>query len=242
MKKRSLRDRRLRWEYLEERRMLAVFTVDDDFTANDPAARQFTTIQAAVDAATAGDKIKVRAGTYEENVVINKQLKIEGADASLANYRDATKASIVDPVNNTATGAMGIAFDLQAEGIEIEGFTIGEFDTNTDANGTIGIRTSAAFAGYAIKDNVVEANTVGIYLNSDTSTASTPARTEVEDNVIRNNNRAGTNTGNGIFSDQGLQNAKIKDNLFSGTNSKTSIWIVGAGSGETATLQSDISI
>ena len=241
MKKRVFAARRLRLECLEDRRMMAVFTVDDDFAANDPAAREFTTIQAAVNAASAGDKIKVKAGTYEENVVVNKRLKIEGADASLADYRDPTEASIVDPVNNTATGGLGIAFDLQADGIEIDGFTIGEFDTNTDADGTIGIRTSASFAGYKIEDNVIEANTIGIHLNSDTSTTDDVARTKVEDNVIRNNNRAGTNTGNGIFSNQGLQNAKIKDNLFSGTNSVTGIRIIG-GSGETTTLQSEISI
>jgi hypothetical protein len=40
---------------------------------------EFTTIQAAVDAATAGDTINVGAGTYTENVTINKRLIIYGA-------------------------------------------------------------------------------------------------------------------------------------------------------------------
>lgn len=229
--------------------MLAVFTVDDDFTANDVAARHYTTIQAAVNAATAGDKIKVRAGTYEENVVVNKQLTIKGADASLANYRDASKASIVDPVNNTANGGLGVAFDLQADGIKIEGFTIGEFDSNTDPDGTIGIRTSASHAGYKIKDNVIEKNTIGIYLNTSSSSSSTPARTTVKDNVIRDNNRTLTSTGssiaanagNGIFSDQGLQNAKIKENSFTGANTAASIKIVAAA-GNTTSLRSGIDI
>lgn len=222
--------------------MLAVFIVDDDFAANDTAARHYTTIQAAVDAASAGDKIKVRAGTYEENVVISKQLKIEGAKASLANYRDATKASIVDPVNNTATGGIGIAFDLQADGIKIKGFTIGEFDSNTDPDGTIGIRTSASHAGYTIEDNVIEKNTIGIYLNSTSSTTSTPARTKVEDNVIRDNNRTGTNSGNGIFSDLGLQNAKIEENKFTGANATASIKIVGTDDDNSTAIRSAIKI
>jgi nitrous oxidase accessory protein NosD len=206
----------MRLEALEDRRMLAVFTVDDDFAANDPAEREFTTIQAAVDAASAGDTIKVKAGTYEENVVVNKQLKIKGADASLDEYLDPTEASIVDPVNNTATGGVGIAFDLQADGIEIKGFTIAEFDTNTDPDGTIGIRTSDSFSGYKIKDNVIEENTIGIYLNTATTASdeTNPDRSKVEDNVIRNNDRNGSNSGNGIYSDLGLQNVKIKDNLF----------------------------
>ena len=243
MKKNRSAGRPLRIEALEERRMLAVFTVDDSFAANDPAAREFTTIQAAVNAASAGDKIEVKPGTYEENVVVDKQLKIVGADASLANYRDPTKASIVDPINNTTASSPAIAFDLQADGIEIEGFTIGEFDTTTYPDGTIGIRTSASHAGYEIEDNVIEANTIGIYLNSDTSTTTPPSETEVKDNVIRNNNRAGTNSGNGIYSDQGLQNAKIKHNDFTVTNTTASIKIVaGDDDSETNTLQSNITI
>lgn len=241
MKKHRAHARRLQLESLEERRMLAVFTVDDSFAANDPAAREFTTIQAAVNAASAGDKIKVKPGTYEENIVINKQLKIEGAGASLEEHLDSTEASIVDPVNNTATGALGIGFDLQADGIEIEGFTIGEFDTNTDANGTIGIRTSASNSGYEIENNIIEENTIGIYLNTETSESSPPAETKVKDNIIQNNDRAGTNTGNGIYSDLGLQNVEIKKNLFTGTNATAGIKIVG-GDGESDTSQSNITI
>ena len=241
MKKHRAHTRRLQLESLEERRMLAVFTVDDSFAANDPAAREFTTIQAAVNAAVAGDKIKVKPGTYEENVVVNKQLKIEGAGASLANHLDSTKASIVDPVNNNTANSPAIAFDLQADGIEIEGFTIGEFDTNTDPNGTIGIRTSASNSGYEIEDNIIEENTIGIYLNTETSESSPPAETKVKDNIIQNNDRAGTNTGNGIYSDLGLQNVEIKKNLFTGTNATAGIKIVG-GDGESDTSQSDITI
>jgi parallel beta-helix repeat protein len=244
MKRHRALGRRMRLEALEDRRMLAVFTVDDDFAANDPAEREFTTIQAAVDAASAGDKINVKPGTYEENVVVNKQLKIKGADASLDEYRDSTEASIVDPLNNTTTGGVGIGFDLQADGIEIKGFTIGEFDSNTDPDGTIGIRTSDSFSGYKIKDNVIEENTIGIYLNTATTASeeTSPDLTKVEDNVVRNNDRNGSNSGNGIYSDLGLQNVKIKDNLFTGTNDEASIKIVATDDDNADTLRSDITI
>jgi parallel beta-helix repeat protein len=226
MKKNRSNARRLRMESLEGREMLAVIVVD---AAGDG---DFTTIQAAVDAADAGDKVKVRAGTYAENVVVDKELTIKGAFGNTA---------IVDPVNNTTTGAQGIGFDLQANGIEIKRFTIRESGTNVDAEGTIGIRTSASFSGYEIKNNIIEDNTVGIYLNTDTSTTEEVEETEVEGNTIRDNNRAGTNTGNGIFSDQGLQNVEIERNTFSGANATTSIRIVGTD-GDTDTVQSDITI
>src|SRR4051812_7705580 len=97
MKKNRAFSRRLNLESLEERRLLAVLLVDDDFSGNDATAGKFTTIQAAVTAAVAGDQIKVRPGTYAENVVITKQLKIVGAQASLDDAHDDSEVSIVDP-------------------------------------------------------------------------------------------------------------------------------------------------
>jgi parallel beta-helix repeat protein len=138
-----------------------------------------------------------------------------------------------------------VGFELAADGIVIKGFTIAESGTDIDADGTVGIRTSASFSGYTIEENVIQDNTVGIYLNTATtkSNGGEPDETEVEDNVIRDNNRTGTNTGNGIFSDLGLQNVEIKDNEFSGQNNDASIKIVAAGTEpNTTTLRSDIEI
>ena len=138
-----------------------------------------------------------------------------------------------------------IAFDLAADGILIEGFTIGEFDSAADADGNVGIRTSASFSGYEIEDNVIENNTIGIYLNTLT-TLNGPVlvkRTEVEDNVIRNNDVAGAASGNGIYSDQGLQNVVIEENVFSGRNFNDGITIVNSPDQTTnPTLQTNIRI
>ncbi len=61
----------LRLEYLEERCTPAVH----DLTT----AMNFSTIQAAVNAANPGDTILADAGTYAESVTVNKSLIIEGA-------------------------------------------------------------------------------------------------------------------------------------------------------------------
>ena len=44
-------------------------------------------IQRAIDAATAGDTLKVAAGVYQENVKVNKAVNIEGAGATLTTIR-----------------------------------------------------------------------------------------------------------------------------------------------------------
>jgi parallel beta-helix repeat protein len=239
MKRKRPTGTKLRVELLEDRRLLAVLTVDNDFDANDPDEGEFTTIQAAVDAAAAGDTIKVKAGTYAESVVVNKQLTIIGRDPKLSRYLNPEKASIVDPPADNSDNDHAIGFELLANGIVIEGFTIGEFDGNVDDEGTIGIVTSPNFSGYTIEDNVFEDNTIGIRLNTATGTSS--AETVVEDNLFRDNDRAGSSQGNGIISDLGLRNVLIDDNELTGAHRATGIRIQGIG-GETPTVQSNITI
>jgi parallel beta-helix repeat protein len=77
--------------------------VDDDSQEAD-----FSSIQAAINAASSGDTILVRAGNYSEHVVVNKQLKLRGEN----------KTSIID---GNSTGDVII---IAANNVEISGFTI----------------------------------------------------------------------------------------------------------------------
>lgn len=69
----------------------------------------YTSIQAAVDSAIAGDTICVAAGTYLEEVVVNKDnLKILGED----------------PATTTLDASLGIGLHVEADNTVISGFTI----------------------------------------------------------------------------------------------------------------------
>jgi pectin methylesterase-like acyl-CoA thioesterase len=63
----------------------ATLTVDDDHVQCPSAA--FVTIQAAVIAASPGDRINVCPGIYHEQVVVEKPLTISGVDIAGQNWR-----------------------------------------------------------------------------------------------------------------------------------------------------------
>ena len=100
----------------------------------------YSTIQEAIDKASKGDTIFVRAGTYPEHVVVDKSLSLSGE-----NKHDTT----IDG------GGNGIVIRLTASNITFSGFTI--------QNGELGIlfwySSHNIFAG-----NTISSNSYGIYL------------------------------------------------------------------------------
>ena len=79
----------------------------------------FPTIQSAIDAAGAGDTILVAAGTYEENLVIDRSLRITGENRETTIIRSADSG--LDPSAVVwVRGTPGSATDC----VRLEGFTI----------------------------------------------------------------------------------------------------------------------
>ncbi|NQE45677.1 hypothetical protein C5S31_06635 [ANME-1 cluster archaeon GoMg2] len=89
---------------LESSQPPTVITVDDDGPAD------YNTIQAAVDAASAGDTIEVRSGTYVENVDVDKRLTLEGDGADVVTVQAADTSDHV--------------FNVTADWVNISGFTM----------------------------------------------------------------------------------------------------------------------
>jgi len=226
---------------------MAVFTVDDDFLADDVAKRQYTTIQAAVDAAAtptgnkSGDTVIVRPGYYAEAVVVNKRITLTGAFAPSIPFigtdpnpddpsLDPTRASIID-------APAGADVEIHANYVILQGFTLGNADASVDS---IGVNLDTNI-GNKILSNVIVDNAYGIDLASSTATNnnSAAAATLVIGNKIRNNNEVGAASGNAIYSDQGLRNAKIVGNVING---HTNASIILVGGPDVATSQSKVTI
>ena len=85
------------------------------------------TIQAAINAASAGDVIKVQPGTYKETVIVNKQLTITGAG----------KGS--NPAANTvltpASACTGVGFTISAANVTVQNMYVANYEVAVLLNG-----------------------------------------------------------------------------------------------------------
>jgi len=198
---------------------------------NGRTGRNYDTIQAAINNATAGDTIRVATGTYNENVDINVPINLVGAGAGVTVVNASSSADYV--------------FNITANSVNISGFTV----TGATGAWSAGIFLSAS--NYSRIENVNASNNyVGIYLDSYSSyttvadsTASDNAKygialTLSDYNTLTNNTAEGNfagvflsssssntiennsldNNGNGIILQSSSNNNTIAGNTLSGNS------------------------
>jgi parallel beta-helix repeat protein len=163
----------------------------------------FTSIQAAVTFAPPGSTILVCPGLYNEFVNVTKPLTLwaprqQGTSTQCAETTDPTREAVVQ-----SDSIFGV-FSLASAGITLQGFTIQEND-----NGP-GVYATPAFSGL-LRHNTFQRNVFGLYLNGATTDEKL-----VRQNCFRFNIKPGAANGNGIYSDQGLVNANVEENFFTG--------------------------
>jgi hypothetical protein len=144
-------------------------TGEDD---TDCTATACATITYAISQAVAGDVISVAAGTYNEDVTVNKTLTLQGAgiDAS----------TIVGPM-----GASGSTIAAAAPGIVIDGFTITREGNNpldwfSATLNSAGVSVSASGPGLEVRNSRFYGNRNGIDINNVSGTF-------VHNNIISDN-------------------------------------------------------
>jgi hypothetical protein len=203
-------------------------TGNDSFDCLTPATA-CQTINAAIGKASAGDTINVAAGTYNEQVQINKTLTLKGAQAGVdARTRIAAGESIIDH----ACGPV----QIMADKVVVDGFTI-QGSTLSDPCFLAGIWTNPGFTGtqggHQILNNIVQNNISGIELDNIGT-----FQTKVQFNLIRNNNNTGPGAGNAIQVNFGLNNAVIDKNKFSG-HINSSVLVSSGGDDQQITISNN---
>jgi hypothetical protein len=167
----------------------------------------YSTIEAAIAAASSGDTIHVCPGTYTETAAVTtSDLTLQGSDPATGGASDSSCTSSMTPdpsVDTVIDQANDIGLELSADDVTLENFWVQD---NTEGDG---VYTTATSSGYTIENNVFYNNVFGLYFNSGGTTQSV-----AEDNCFSNNNVTGAANGNGIYEDQGITNAEITDNSF----------------------------
>ena len=240
LRSRSSRPVPVLMESLEGRRLLAAHIVG--------STAVYSTIQAAVDAASAGSTINVDPGAYAELVTVYKRLTINGAQAGVdarSNSRlTLGSESAINGIYNPSTTLHTSSFYIDANDVTIDGFTVKD-NTNAGTYGA-GIVIAPGMSGTHIVNNVIESNIAGLYLANASSTD--PA--VIQHNLFRWNNNAGDNGGRGIYTDGGvsggnLTNVLIDSNTFfsnTGSTGTTGLEAAIAFESYTANSQSNIRI
>jgi parallel beta-helix repeat protein len=200
--------------------------VDRAFS-NSAALRQYSTISAAVAAASSGDTIVVDPGLYTEVVTVNKPLTLIGSGpAATSRTGDTTQETVVQGVS---TDPLGI-INLRANNVVLRGFTV---QGNTQGPGVF---TDPAYSGYDIEGNLIWKNNPipdasgnypntpsgGLHLNSNGSFQTLVRGNAFEDHYAES-------FGDGVYTELTVNNAVIDHNFFAG-NVHYSVDFAGAAS------------
>jgi len=117
---------------------------------------EYSTIQAAVDQASAGDTIFVRSGVYNENILIDKPLTLEGENSSSTT------------IMGTGGSNPNAVLILAADNVKISGFTIESLTYSNTTMYAYGIWVEGNDC--AITGNVIQNSYTGIFCSTQSST------------------------------------------------------------------------
>jgi uncharacterized repeat protein (TIGR01451 family) len=162
----------------------------------------YTRIQDAINAASAGDTIEVHGGTYFEHVNVSKTLTLRGVD-------NGSGMPVVD------AGGNGSAIILSADGCVIEGFVARNSGVSYP-NAGIEVYSN----GNTISSNTASGNYYGMFLDS--STGNTVSGNDVTDNS-QHGIRLNSSCNNTISSNTATGNNYYGIWLFSSSDNNT-IW------------------
>lgn len=186
----------------------------NDATGDGSAANPYQTITQGIAMAAPGNTIQLGSGTYNELVVIDKSVTIDGVSASQATV--AYTGTIAD--YSTTGTILPTLFKVTAQNVEIRNIN---FVVNNNVVHTA-IHTSGDASGLRVLNNLITASYSGLPpLNVTALTALAYARK----NAIAINPNISYGASKYTFVNTGISNIKIAGNFISGTTQAMNGWL-----------------
>ena len=200
--------------------MAATLTVDDDLR-NCPSA-PYRTIRAALNAAGAGDQIDVCAGTYTEQVVIAKKVRLVGRTGVLIRPTALPESRTSVTGGRPVTGGIlvdvpfvfigGVQLDMSASGVASCGVLL----TGVYFRNVSGRLSDSRVSGVRVTGQPGCDSGVGVYVESDTSRLS-KAKVTLTNDVIENCQKGG------VVANGGHTALKVRDGQVLGSGSSPAV-------------------
>lgn len=182
----------------------------------------YATIAAAITAASNGDTIQVSAGTYIENITINKQLTIQGADKATTTITSVSSATI--PTIQLTDGATGTSISNLTVQCRVTTLsTSGAGNSNNNDSGiyfyTTDTATNPHISNITLTNLIVQNSSNGIAFNNKKSNNIT-----ISNCIIQNNEGSGIRiaTNTEVMNGFTVDSCTIQNNNLNAINSNSS--------------------
>jgi hypothetical protein len=184
-----------------------------DLVVGPGGSSDYTSIQNAVDNATSGDKINIRSGTYEQGIVIDKNIElVTSGDVTLDGNNIDTNVGI--KINSTDVSIDGVEVArFGGDGIRVQGTTLDE-RTITLSNITARLN---GFNNIQVRDNptrtTVRLRDIRASDNNDGVGISISAENvSVKNTIVENHNDGGMRISAGSTGTVTIRNSTFSDN------------------------------
>ena len=174
-----------------------------------------------------GGTVYASAGTYNEEVNVNKRVTLSGVKAGVTAPGRSGAESIINSPDGHTELTIGVS-DATVDGFTIQG------NTNGSLVGA-GVYITPGNSGTHLLNNIIQNNIVGLFLANNSATD----QAVIQGNLFQDNTNAGPAGGHGIYADQytaggAVQNVLITQNTFTNTNFVEDSWGIGMSNTDSA--------